>query len=290
MPWWSRLALAGALLLSACAEPPIAAAPPTPPRTQLKRQALGPLDGDWPALRLATLQWLSEDGLVTPDEAKPRLERNIGALLPYSGFAPAARMMEPIPDPDEIVIRFRALELEKDKVPSAYLAERAFLLEALAPLQSTSLAPAPSLATSALEAALKRIDRLHQAGLIDGQERRHEIDAIVVALEQTPPSETAMVAPVREKPARRTPSPPRVQKNDRALHLLSMADPKFEGKAWRYFSERYDALRSLPHWIERVSSRELGTTYYLLAGPLPERDAYTLCQTLKAKGETCALR
>lgn len=285
-----RTILACLVVLSGCAEPP--PPPEPPPLARLNRTALAGLDGDWPALRLATLHWLREEGLVTPDEARPRLERNIGALLPYSGFAPSARMSAPIPAPDDIVARFHALNAEKDKAPSAYVAERQFLLEALAPLHPTALAPTPSIATAALEAALQRIDRLQQAGLIDWDERRREAAAIVAALEQEPPPDVVAVAAVREPepPPRRTAVPPRAPKREWALHLLSMAEPKFEGKAWRYFSERYDALRSLPHWVERVSSRELGTTYYLLAGPLPERDARALCDALKAKGETCTLR
>lgn len=291
---WTGLLVGSMVGLVGCVEappPPTNAVTATPPSAavlpRLKRDALAALDGDWPALHMATLMALAEEGLVRPDEVLARRERNIGALLPYSGFIPAARMSYPLPALEEIVARFRALEAEKAKVPTAYDAECRFLLDALAPVQPKAAGSAPSTATDALDHALKRIDRLHEAGLISWEERRREADAIVAALELPPPPESIETPP----PARATKAvKPRPRKALWDMHLLSMADPKFEAKAWRYFADRYDALTALPHRVERVSSTELGTTYLLLAGPLPEAEAKHLCSHLKARGDACALR
>ncbi|MGE5504958.1 MAG: SPOR domain-containing protein [Actinomycetota bacterium] len=246
------------------------------------------LDGDTEAQRFLVLARLFDDGLVTPEDMQARRSANLGALLPFSTPPPAAGLERAIPPVPQLVQRLA--QLARGSGPTnARASERAYLLDQLLPRQPRQLAPPVRTDTEALRLGKARVERLANAGLVTPDERARELDAIsrgeqLIAATPLPPP----------KPKPKAKPKPKTELDQFgagpvSIHLLSMAAPKFGDMAWQTLSTEYPALAPLEHRVVETKIPDLGTTYRLLAGPLPTKDAIEICKPIREKGQSCAL-
>ncbi len=264
------------------------------------------LAGDPIALRFLTIRRLLADGLITPDDAKQRVDANIGGLLPLTAAPPAVGLTAPIPSPPSLVARMRALG---DEAGTGVAAEKKFLLDSIlpaAPAERQALRPADPAAARALPA---RLDRLVETGLITPPEAAAEKAALARFIAQ--PAQTPKLEPKPAKIVRRkgpprpapyqgfkpvyVPNPPGVAPpplkagftGPAGVQLLAMAARAYGPRAWDTLSHMYPALAPLSYKVVKASLGDLGTTYRLIAGPLKPDAAIALCKSLTAKGQSC---
>ena len=328
-PFPSRLLLLALPVLAAgCGNPgdaPAApAAPPPPPAMTLalpaghmdNAEAARLLAGDPLALRFVALRALGEAGLIRPEEANPRIQSNMGALLPLTWPAPPALGLDrPIPPLDEIVARFRALDGgTAHGSPDSRATERAFLLESLLPANPATrqeLAPPDLVGARRL---LVRLERLGDAGLITGSEQSAESQAVLqlmasgrlpetVAPPAPPPPPPAPPKPRQTRrrhpyhgylaetlpdPPGTEPAPlPKGAKGPAGVALLSMAAARYGDMAWAALTKEHPELAPLSHKVVKADLGQMGVTWRLIAGPLDPPAAAKLCAGLKAKGQDC---
>jgi hypothetical protein len=320
------VAFAMVLAVAACdhagVPPPAASWNPAPPpsswqpvpagRVELPPEvmsALAALAADPEAQRFLLLQYLIESGLVSPTEAMPRRAANLGALLPYSAPPPAAGLDRPIPA-EEMVGRLNDLANDVTNSSGGRAAERRFLLDSLLPITSRAKAPPVRTDAAALAAGRVRVDGLTVGGLVSSDEHDRELEAIAQAEEvqaNLPPPPPPAPPPkpkvkVKKKAhhapgAEGEPHPGDVPggaiagtgNGPMAVHLLSMASPTMVDKATETLKRDYPELGSLEFKAVKTEIPDLGTTYRLLAGPLSAADAQKMCQTLRAKSQSCAV-
>ncbi len=301
--------------------PPVVQQPvPPPPPMALPRdhidttQAARLLANDPMALRFLDLRALAEDGLVSLDEANPRILANKGALLPLSEpQPPAAGLDRPVPPPDEMVARFRALDRRKGPGDAATRrAERAFLLDSLLPAEPRMREPLTPPDLVAARRLLTRVERLEDAGLITEPEQVEETRAVQALIASGRLPETVAPPPPPPKPRHKRvprkarpyhgfladvlPNPPGVDapalaadaKGPAGVQLLSMSAAKYGAPAWTSLTQQFPQLVPLTYKVVKADLGELGVTYRLIAGPLDPAAATTLCAALKAKGQECA--
>ena len=73
------------------------------------------------------------------------------------------------------------------------------------------------------------------------------------------------------------------------VHLLSMASDAMTAKAVDALKKEYPELAPLEFKAVKTEIPDLGTTYRLLAGPMPKDEAEKLCVALRAKAQSCVV-
>lgn len=266
-------------------------APTVAPATPEKRAELA---RDPELRRFVILSRLVDEGLAGPDDADRRRVANLGALLPFSAAPPAAGLERPLPSEDELLQRMGELVRGSTGIALARSAERGFLLEELLPLRHKAKAPPVRTDPEALRLGRSRIDRLAAAQLVSPAEREQELAAIAraeeaIASQPVPPPAPPPAKPVKKKKTSVVPGLDAPGSGPAGVHLLSMASAALEDRAWAGLKQQHAELAALEHKVVKTVIPDLGTTYRLLAGPLPPPEAELLCRTLRTKGQSCSV-
>lgn len=285
--------------------PPSQPAPETIRYPEVRVDVPSVIANDPEAQRFLLLKNLVEAGLISPDEAASRRIANLGSLLPYSAPPPAAGLAHPVAL-SEIADRLSRLSVPTaNTVPMVRQAERDFILDRLLPKDPTMRTPPALVDRDALATGRRRIEDLARMGLVDHDEYQREMAAILAdekALAAMPPPPP----PPKKKAPHRKPHPgdlpPGTKPGDvpggtvaynpkgtLGLHLLSMASPDMTDKAVAALKKEYPELEPLQFKAVKTDIPDLGTTYRLMAGPLPGPEAETLCRSLRGKGQSCAI-
>ena len=133
--------------------------------------------------RFVTFKRLLDEGLVTREEYFMRRTPNIGGLLPLSNPQPSIGIDRPIPDPEVIVDRLKALKTAFEiKAISAreYASERSLILDSLLPpaFKDKMVPPKPPEDILAGAEAIRRLEVLREQGLISDSELEKEKKAV----------------------------------------------------------------------------------------------------------------
>ncbi|TAN65958.1 MAG: SPOR domain-containing protein [Magnetospirillum sp.] len=275
--------------------------PPSVPQVPLGIPSA--IAGDPEAQRFLALRRLVEAGLAAADDAESRRTANLGALLPYSAPPPAAGLARPAPV-QNIADQIARLSVRPAAIASETEAERGFLMESLLPLEPNARAPQARIAPDALKAGHDRVDTLARLGLVNADERMRELAAIgqgEQALANAPPPPPPPPPPKKKRPKKKPVEGglkpgdvpggviPPSGKGPVGLHLLSMASDSMTAKAVDALKKEYPELAPLEFKAVKTDIPDLGTTYRLLAGPVPANEAGPLCVALRAKGQSCAV-
>jgi hypothetical protein len=274
---------------------------PVPRSVQVEIPAAIALDPE--AVRFHALRHLVEEGLVAMADADQRRNANLGALLPYSAPPPAAGLARPAPV-QGIADRLARLSAQSDVPVMITDGEKAFLLEALLPKAPKVRTGPARLDPSALRLGRERVEALARLGLVNPG----ELDAEIAAIEQNqrtlaaapppPPPPPPAKKPTRKKPAAGSGlkpgdvpggAIPPSGKGPVGIHLLSMASDTLTDKAVEALKKEFPELAAMSFKAVKTTIPELGTTYRLLAGPLPPAEAEQMCKALRAKGQSCAV-
>ena len=282
--------------------PPVVEAPSVIPQVPLDPPAA--IASDPEALRFHALRRLKDTGLAAADDATARRTANLGALLPYSAPAPAAGLARPAPLQD-IADQLARLVSRPAAIAGETEAQRGFLMENLLPLEPRARALPARIDPAALKLGRDRVDTLARVGLVSPEERMMELAAIeqgeqVLAKTPPPPPAPAKKKPTRKKPpvgsqggAKPGDEPggaiPLKGAGPVGVHLLSMASDSMTAKAVDALKKEYPELAALEFKAVKTEIPDLGTTYRLLAGPLPRDEAEKLCIALRAKAQSCAV-
>lgn len=310
---------------SAPVEAPAIAAPrplasaelPFPPASVTDAEAEVLLAGDPMALRFLGLRQLTAAGLVPADDSRDRADANMGVLLPLTTVkAPAAGLDLPAPPPSALLALFHRLA---GRPPAQTEPERLFILDNLLPIHPTTFQSLVIPDLAGARAALSRLPRLEQVGLIDADQRAAEEKAVQALIDGgTLPEKLVPPAPPppppAPKPAKKPgggsgarmpggvsgqlkiiPSPAGVEppplakgfSGQAGLHLLSMGAANQGDKAWAALTKEHADLASLGFKVVRADLGDLGVTYRLIAGPVPPADAEKICAALKPRGQSC---
>ena len=239
--------------------------------------------------RFTTLRALRDQGLITQDEFTSRRRTNIGALLPLTSPPPAAGLDRPVPSPEQISGRLRAigraLELRAISV-SQHSAERSMILDALMPSAPVVIAQPEVPPNGLMEAAddVRRLEKLRDAGFISSDEYSLERQAIEQAM-RPPAPKRALAKPAGkvEKSGAR-PSGPQP-----AVHLASYRSNKQASRGWAQIKQTHKkVLSNLDHRITKVNLGKKGIYYRLKAGPLESNaEAKAICRKLKRRRQFC---
>lgn len=262
------------------------------------------------AQRFLILRRLAEEGLITEEEYRTRRSANLGALLPLSATPPPATGLDrPVPAPEQIVDRLRALAraYEGRTISAAeQAAERTIILESLLPAQPRNRAMAIQAPKSLLDAAAAagRIERLRGFNLITADEQMRERDALEKAsqtLAGASPAPSMAGAPTAlagagSQKASGTTAPAakgkgaatKGGKGRPAVHLASFKSREQADKDWPGIRAKNPELAKLSMQVSRVDLKGKGTYWRLKAGPLASaKAAADLCKTLKARRQYC---
>lgn len=248
--------------------------------------------------RFATLKALRDQGLITQDEYNQRRRSSVGALLPLTSPPPAAGLDRPVPTTEQISARLRAigraLEMRAISV-SQHAAERNMILDALMPSAPVMVADPTAPPRGLMEGAdaIRRLEKLRDAGYISGDEYARERQAIELAVQGPSPAEpkqaAAPAAPAQqpEQMAKKEPAKPAGPQP--AVHLASYRSAKQAESGWVQIKRAHgNILGSLDHEVSRVTLGSKGTYFRLKAGPLPSvNDAKSLCRQLKQRRQYC---
>jgi len=297
--------------------PPLAeswpAAPPPAEVVALPAIPSVPLDppsaiaADPEAQRFHALRRLVEAGLEPADDAEQSRSANLGALLPYSAPPPADGLARPAPL-QGIVDQIARLSVRPPSIAAETAAERGFLMESLLPLASTSRAAPARVERGALATGRDRVDTLARLGLVNLDERMRELAAIgqnEQVLATAPPPPPPPPPPPKKKPRpRKKPvgaeggakpgdvpggAIPPSGKGPVGVHLLSMASDALTDKAVAALQKEFPELAPFQFKAVKTEIPELGTTYRLIAGPMPPAEAEKLCVALREKGQSCVV-
>lgn len=274
-------------------------APPAVPPIPLEPPSA--IASDPEAQRFYALRRLVEAGLMTPEEAETRRTANLGALLPYSAPPPAAGLARPAPL-QNLADQIARLSVRPAAIASETAAERGFLMESLLPLEPRDRAVPARIESDALKLGRDRVDTLARLGLVSTDERMRELAAIgqgEQVLANRPPPPPPPPPPPKKKPRKKpvTTKPgdvpggaiPPSGKGPVGVHLLSMASDTLTAKAVDALKKEYPELAPLEFKAVKTVIPDLGTTYRLLAGPLPLAEAEKLCVDLRAKSQSCVV-
>lgn len=250
--------------------------------------------------RFSTIKALRDQGLITEEEYRQRRQSSVGALLPLTSPPPAAGLDRPVPTTEQISARLRAigraLEMRAISV-SQHAAERNMILDALMPSAPVMVAEPTAPPRGLMDGAdaIRRLEKLRDAGYISGDEYARERQAIELSVQATPaPSgpQTASAAPaapqakpeqmMKKEPAR--PAGPQP-----AVHLASYRSAKQAESGWLQIKRAHgNVIGGLDHEVSRVTLGSKGTYYRLKAGPLPSvSEAKSLCRKLKQRRQFC---
>lgn len=268
--------------------------------------------------RFLGLERLLDEELITPEEFRTRRQANLGALLPWSQPPPAPGLARAVPEPDAVIERLHDLREAHEAgalSARAHAVERRAILDGLLPAHGgQGTRPPPPRDMLAAAAALGRIERLYDAGLVNRDEadsERKALHAAMAALQDPAESRTAMAdnrdagAPfplIRPQGRGATESPPPAASASAAaeapaagepamaVHLASYRDRAALARGWKQLQKRFpDRLGGLDMVVSRVDlGPEKGVFYRLKAGPLPgDAAAKDLCRSLKRQGQYC---
>lgn len=241
--------------------------------------------------RFVTLKVLRDQGLITQEEYDVRRRVNIGALLPLTSPPPASGLERPVPATDQISGRLRAigraLELRAISV-GQHAAERNMILDALMPAAPVMVANPALPPQGLLQAAdaVRRLEKLQEAGVISSDEYSKERSSIEGAMQPRPLKGGA--AAMMEQgggSAETSKSGPRP-----AVHLASYKSAKEARVGWKTLQSAHGKLLSgLSSEITAVNlGPRKGTFFRLKAGPFPStKEASVLCRKLKARRQYC---
>ncbi len=248
--------------------------------------------------RFATLKALRDQGLITQDEYNQRRRSSIGALLPLTSPPPAAGLDRPVPTTEQISARLRAigraLEMRAISV-SQHAAERNMILDALMPSAPVMVAEPTAPPRGLMEGAdaIRRLEKLRDAGYISADEYARERQAIELAVQGPSPAEpkqaAAPAAPMQQPEQMAKKEPEKPAGPQPAVHLASYRSAKQAESGWTQIKRAHgNILGSLDHEVSRVTLGSKGTYYRLKAGPLPSvNDAKSLCRQLKQRRQYC---
>lgn len=250
------------------------------------------------AQRFATLRDLAESSLITEEEFRTRRQANLGAILPLTQPAPGAGLDRPSPSSQQVIGRLRELShsLERGAIsPAEQNAERQMILEGLLPSSPRNRAnplPAPK-DFMAAAAALGRLERVKNAGLLTAEEYAKEREALDrIAQPPAPPASMAS-AGMAPKPAPASAGkaasslPPEV-KGKPAVHLASYKSRDQAEKDIAMFKKKFPDLAKLGMLAIKVDLGAKGIYWRLKAGPLASaKAASALCSKLKASRQFC---
>lgn len=250
------------------------------------------------AQRFATLRDLAESSLITEEEFRTRRQANLGAILPLTQPAPAAGLDRPSPSSQQVIGRLRELShsLERGAIsPAEQNAERQMILEGLLPAMPRNRAnplPAPK-DFMAAAAALGRLERVKNAGLLTAEEYAKEREALDrIAQPPAPPiSTTAATTKSTTAPAASGKTagslPPEV-KGKPAVHLASYKSRDQAEKDIAMFKKKFPELAKLGMLAIKVDLGSKGIYWRLKAGPLASaKAASALCSKLKSSRQFC---
>lgn len=298
--------------------PPPAESWPTPPAQVVREEVHYPqvhlnvpsmIAADPEAQRFLLLRQLVEAGVIAPEEAGTRRRANLGALLPYSAPPPAQGLGRPVSLRDLADRLSRLSVASVGQPPSVRKAERDFLMDTLLPAEPVLRTPPARLDKDALALGRRRAEDLARMGLVEHDEFQREMATIIAAeraLANAPPPPPP--PPPKKKSGKRAPpipdggvpgatqagdipggTVPFNPKGTLGLHLLSMASPSTTDKAVDALKKEYPELAPLEFKAVKTDIPDLGTTYRLMAGPMPAAEAETLCRALRGKGQSCAI-
>lgn len=249
------------------------------------------------AQRFATLRDLAENSLITEEEFRARRQANLGAILPLTQPAPGAGLDRPSPSSQQVIGRLRELShsLERGAIsPAEQNAERQMILEGLLPSSPRNRAnplPAPK-DFMAAAAALGRLERVKNAGLLTAEEYAKEREALDrIAQPPAPPVSKASAAAL-SKPAPASGKavgslPPEV-KGKPAVHLASYKSRDQAEKDIAMFKKKFPDLAKLGMLAIKVDLGAKGIYWRLKAGPLASaKAASALCSKLKSSRQFC---
>jgi len=251
--------------------------------------------------RFATLRALRDQGLITQDEYNQRRQSSIGALLPLTSPPPAAGLDRPVPTTEQISARLRAigraLEMRAISV-SQHAAERNMILDAMMPSAPVMVAEPTAPPRGLMDGAdaVRRLEKLRDAGYISGDEYARERQAIELAVQTAPGPAKAATASnasaaqpqqMAAKEAAKKPAKPAGPQP--AVHLASYRSAKQAESGWLQIKRAHgNVLGNLDHEVTRVTLGSKGTYYRLKAGPLPSvSEAKSLCTQLKRRRQFC---
>ena len=239
--------------------------------------------------RFTTLRALRDQGLITQDEFAGRRRTNIGALLPLTSPPPAAGLDRPVPSPEQISGRLRAigraLELRAISV-SQHSSERSMILDALMPSAPVVIAKPSVPPNGLMEAAddVRRLEKLRDAGFISSDEYSLERQAIEQAMRPPAPMQTPAKPAKKVEKSEARPSGPQP-----AVHLASYRSSKQASRGWTQIKRTHKKLLgNLYHKITKVNLGKKGIYYRLKAGPLESNaEAKSICRKLKRRRQFC---
>lgn len=168
---------------------------PFPPRLIGHAESQALLAGDPSALRFLTVRRLAETGQIPPEDAAARAAANMGALLPLTEpQPPAAGLLAPAPAPDDIE---KAMAATWSNPGGA--SQRQFMVDNVLPLNPAKREALIIPDKQAARQAMARLDRLNQAGLVSGEQKQAEQQALQALMDGgTLPESLAALAPPPE--------------------------------------------------------------------------------------------
>ena len=271
--------------------------------------------------RFEILRELENQGLITEEEYRQRRQANLGGLVPLSAPEPAAGLERPVPEGAQVIQRLQALRraFEMRAISAReHAVERTMILDALLPAQPQVLAPpvAPPEGIMAAAAAVGRLERLRQAGLLTSDEAAKERAAIEQAIranggspgtvpplgEEFGPAEGSGPQPLVQggtaRPAAPTADPSLFENGNGGaapaatsgygVHVASYRTQAAADQGAAELQRKFGALKGLPHSVAKVNIKGKGTYYRLMFGPAADQAAAeSLCATLKRNGQYC---
>lgn len=161
--------------------------------------------------RFLILKELAENDMVTKEEFLNGRMANVGGLLPLTHTPPAAGVINPVPSPDLILERIKALKeavASRAITPREFSAERDLIIEAILPPHPRQRLKKKAPSTNILDAAkdIRKLEVIYDLNLITSKEKDKEQKAIEKYLGLAPAQTTKKAAP-SEGPKSMNPAP-----------------------------------------------------------------------------------
>ncbi len=161
--------------------------------------------------RFLILKELAENDMVTKEEFLNGRMANVGGLLPLTHTPPAAGVINPVPSPDLILERIKALKeavASRAITPREFSAERDLIIEAILPPHPRQRLKKKAPSTNILDAAkdIRKLEVIYDLNLITSKEKDKEQKAIEKYLGLAP-AQTTKKAASSEGPKSMNPAP-----------------------------------------------------------------------------------
>lgn len=169
--------------------------------------------------RFLILKELAENDMVTKEEFLNGRMANIGGLLPLTNTPPAYDVIRPVPSPDLIIERIKALKeavASRAITPREFSAERDLIVEAILPPHPRQRLKNKAPSKNILDAAkdIRKLEVLYDLNLITSKEMEKEQKAIEKALGIATTAKTVTTgAPQSMNPAPLAPTTSNVKKD-----------------------------------------------------------------------------